>query len=104
MLAITKTAALNGIEGTEVTVEADSSRGLPYFHVVGLGDAGVKEAGERVRTAVMNGGYDYPKGRITVNLYPAWIKKKGSHYDLPMAMAVMVLAGVLKQQHLDGTK
>ncbi len=102
MLAITKTAALNGIEGTEVTVEADSSRGLPYFHVVGLGDAGVKEAGERVRTAVMNGGYDYPKGRITVNLYPAWIKKKGSHYDLPMAMAVMVLAGVLRQQHLDG--
>ena len=51
MLAITRTAALRGIEGIEVTVEVDSSRGLPTFHVVGLGDSAVKEAGERVRTA-----------------------------------------------------
>ena len=101
MLAMTRTAALSGIDGTAVTVEVDSSRGLPSFHVVGMGDSGVKEAGDRVRTAIMNSGYDYPKGRITVNLYPAWIKKKGSHYDFPIAMAVLVLSGVIKQAHLE---
>ena len=102
MLAMTRTAALSGIDGTAVTVEADSARGLPSFHVVGMGDSGVKEAGDRVRTAIINSGYDYPKGRITVNLYPAWIKKKGSHYDFPIAMAVLVLSGVIRQSHLDG--
>ena len=100
MLAITRTAALSGIEGTAVTVEADSSRGLPSFHVVGMGDSGVKEAGDRVRTAIMNSGYDYPKGRITVNLYPAWIRKKGSHYDFPIAMDILVISGVISQEHL----
>ena len=83
MLAITKTAALRGIEGINVSVEVDSSRGLPSFHIVGLGDQAVKEAGERVRMAILNEEYDYPKGRVTVNLYPAWIRKKGSHFDLP---------------------
>ena len=101
MLAITRTATLYGIDGATVTVEVDSSRGLPAFLVVGMGDKGVREAGDRVKTAILNGGYDYPKGRITVNLYPAWIKKKGSHFDFPIAMAVMVLSGILKQDHLD---
>lgn len=101
MLAMARTAALSGIEGTAVTVEADSSRGLPSFHVVGMGDSGVKESGDRVRTAILNSGYEYPKGRVTVNLYPAWIKKKGSHYDFPIAMAVLVLSGVIKQAHLE---
>ncbi len=102
MLAITRTATLFGIDGASVTVEADSSRGLPAFLVVGMGDKGVKEAGDRVKTAISNEGYEYPKGRITVNLYPAWIKKKGSHFDLPIAMAVLVLSGTLKQDHLEG--
>ena len=102
MLAITGTAALRGIEGVSVTVEVDSSRGLPSFHVVGLGDIAVKEAGERVRTALINCGYEYPKGRVTVNLYPAWIRKKGSHYDLPIAMGILMLEGVLSAKHLDG--
>ncbi len=101
MLAITKTAALRGIEGINVTVEVDSSRGLPAFLVVGLGDAAVKEAGERVRMALTNSGFDYPKGRITVNLYPAWIRKKGSHYDLPIAMGLLTIIGVIAQKHLD---
>ena len=101
MLAITKTSALRGIEGINVTCEVDSSRGLPAFMVVGLGDAAVKEAGERVRMALTNEGFDYPKGRVTVNLYPAWIRKKGSHYDLPIAMGMMVLNGTIAQKHLD---
>ncbi|MBQ5440948.1 MAG: YifB family Mg chelatase-like AAA ATPase [Firmicutes bacterium] len=102
MIAITRTSTLRGIEGIDVTVEADSSRGLPSFHVVGLGDAAVKEAGERVRTAILNGGFDYPKGRVTVNLYPAWIRKKGSHFDLAIASGLLVLTGVIAQKHLDG--
>lgn len=102
MLAKTITATLKGIDGAAVTVEADSSRGLPAFLVVGMGDAGVKEAGDRVRTAILNGGYDYPKGRITVNLYPAWIRKKGSHFDFPIAMAVLALSGTLSQEQLTG--
>ncbi len=102
MIALTKTAALRGIEGIEVNVEVDSSRGLPSFHVVGLGDSAVKEAGERVRTAVNNEGFSYPKGRVTVNLYPAWIKKKGSHYDLPIAMGILAITGLLRQDHLKG--
>ena len=100
MLAITKTAALMGIDGAAVTVEADSSRGLPAYQVVGMGDAGVKEAGDRVKTAVINCGYEYPKGRITINLYPAWIRKKGSPFDFPIAMAILGLSGVLRQAHL----
>ncbi|MBO5994638.1 MAG: ATP-binding protein, partial [Firmicutes bacterium] len=102
MLAITKTAALRGIEGIDVTVEVDSSRGLPSFHVVGLGDLAVKEAGERVRMAILNEEYDYPKGRVTVNLYPAWIRKKGSHFDLPIAMGLLNLVGVIGTKHLTG--
>ena len=100
MLAITKTAALRGIEGINVSVEVDSSRGLPSFHIVGLGDQAVKEAGERVRMAILNEEYDYPKGRVTVNLYPAWIRKKGSHFDLPIAMGLLNLVGVIGMKHL----
>ena len=73
MLAVTKTAGLSGIRGMEVTVEVSAERGLPAYHVIGLGDTAVKESAERVRGAIMNSGFDYPKGRITVNLSPAWV-------------------------------
>ena len=102
MIAIDRTAAFVGIEGYEVTCEVDSSRGLPSFHIVGMGDSAVKEAGDRVRTAIINEGYDYPKGRVTVNLYPAWIRKKGSHYDFPIAMAMLAVSGIISRDHLKG--
>ena len=75
MLAITKTAGLSGICGMEVTVEASAERGLPAYHVIGLGDTAVKESAERVRGAILNSGFAYPMGRITVNLSPAWVRK-----------------------------
>ena len=101
MLAITKTAALSGIEGVEVTVEADSERGLPSFHIIGLGDTAVKESSERVRGAILNSGFEYPRGRITVSLSPAWIHKKGSHYDLAVAVGILASQGILKQENLE---
>ena len=63
MLAITKTAGLSGICGMEVTVEASAERGLPAYHVIGLGDTAVKESAERVRGAILNSGFDVPEGQ-----------------------------------------
>lgn len=89
MFSITKTAALSGIEGIQVAVEVDSARGLPAFNVIGLGDRAVKEAADRVKGAIQNSGLPFPKGRVTVNLSPAWVHKRGSHFDLAIAMGVM---------------
>ena len=102
MLAITKTAGLSGICGMEVTVEASAERGLPAYHVIGLGDTAVKESAERVRGAILNSGFAYPKGRITVNLSPAWVRKSGSHYDLAIAAAILATQGLLSGEKLLG--
>ena len=102
MLAVTKTAGLSGIRGMEVTVEVSAERGLPAYHVIGLGDTAVKESAERVRGAIMNSGFDYPKGRITVNLSPAWVRKSGSHYDLAIAAALLAAQGLISSEVLEG--
>ena len=102
MFAMTKTAALAGIEGISVKVEVDSARGLPAFNVIGLGDTAVKEAADRVRSAVINSGFQYPRGRITVNLSPAWIHKRGSHYDLSMAVGVLAAQGEIPHDAVEG--
>lgn len=102
MFAMTKTAALAGIEGISVKVEVDSARGLPAFNVIGLGDTAVKEAADRVRGAVINSGFQYPRGRITVNLSPAWIHKRGSHYDLSIAVGVLAAQGEIPQDAAEG--
>ncbi len=104
MLAVTKTAGLSGIRGMEVTVEVSAERGLPAYHVIGLGDTAVKESAERVRGAIMNSGFDYPKGRITVNLSPAWVRKSGSHYDLAIAAALLAAQGCSQSEVLEGKK
>jgi len=93
MLSRTETVALEGIKGTRVTIETDIDKGLPYFTVIGLGDTAVKEASERVRRAIINSGFKYPKGRITVNLSPAYIHKRGSHYDLGIAIGILKACG-----------
>ena len=98
MLAITRTVALAGIEGISVKAEVDVGRGLPAFHVIGLGDTAVKEAADRVKGAIINSGFDYPRGRVTVNLSPAWIHKRGSHYDLSMAIGLLIAQGEIKQE------
>ncbi|HEX5414106.1 MAG TPA: YifB family Mg chelatase-like AAA ATPase [Chloroflexota bacterium] len=90
MLAKVLTCAVVGLDGAIVEVEADIGIGLPAFTVVGLPDAAVQEARERVRSAVKNSGCVFPMRRVTVNLAPADIKKEGPAYDLPLALAVVM--------------
>lgn len=81
--------ALDGIDGYLVHVEVDISDGFPRFDIVGLPDSGVKESIERVRASIKNSGYEFPIKRITINLAPADIKKKGPSYDLPIAVGIL---------------
>lgn len=89
MIAKCYTSTLHGIEAQTVIVEADLSKGLPAFHIVGLTDTIIKESSERIRSAIINSGFKFPQCRITINLSPADKRKYGSHYDLPMAMALL---------------
>ena len=95
MLCSIHTAGITGIQGTEVTAECYISNGLPGFDIVGLPDAAVKEARERVRAAAKSSGLRFPTGRITVNLAPASHKKVGTHYDLPILLSIMCACGAI---------
>lgn len=86
MLYKVRSLGLQGISGYEVTAECDLASGLPNFDIVGLPDTAVKEARERVRSAIKNNGYPFPVGRITVNLAPANLRKSGTIYDLPICV------------------
>ncbi|MBB6696145.1 YifB family Mg chelatase-like AAA ATPase [Clostridium algidicarnis] len=83
-------AAYTGIKGFLVDVEVDISYGLPTFNIVGLGDTAIKESKDRVRTSIINSGFDFPVGRITVNLAPASIKKEGAVFDLSIALGILL--------------
>ena len=95
MLCSIHTAGITGIQGTEVMAECYISNGLPGFDIVGLPDAAVKEARERVRAAAKSSGLRFPTGRITVNLAPASHKKAGTHYDLPILLSIMCACGAI---------
>ncbi len=95
MLSKIHSLGLFGIDGFEVTVEADVSAGVPSFEIVGLPDAAVKESKERVRAAIKNSGFEFPNGKITVNLAPADTKKEGPVYDLPIAVGLLTATGQL---------
>ena len=95
MLCSIYTAGITGIQGSEVTAECYISNGLPGFDIVGLPDAAVKEARERVRAAAKSSGLRFPTGRITVNLAPASYKKAGTHYDLPILLSIMCACGAI---------
>ena len=90
MLAKVRTAAIVGLEGHLVEVEVDISSGLPTMTIVGLPDAAVQEARERVRAAIRNSGFTFPMKRIVVNLAPADLKKAGPSYDLPIAVGILL--------------
>jgi len=83
-------AAFTGIKGVIVTVEIDITRGLPALNIVGLADISVKESKERVRSAILNSGFDFPVHRVTINLAPADLKKEGSLFDLPIAIGILL--------------
>lgn len=96
MLAAVRSLGLYGISGYEVRVECDlSSPAMPRFDLVGLPDAAVKESRERVRSAIVNSGFRYPVGRITVNLAPADRRKEGTLYDLPILAGILCASGQL---------
>jgi len=86
-----------GLETTPIIVEADISSGLPSFKIVGLPDAAVSEAKERVRAAIKNSGFPFPRTRITINLAPADVKKHGPAYDLPIAISILLASGAIEQ-------
>jgi len=102
MLARVRSVACLGLEAQEVMVEVDvASKGFPAFEIVGLPDKAVGEARARVKKAIENSGYNFPDKRITVNLAPADIRKEGSHYDLPIAVGILLAAGEIEGE-LDG--
>jgi magnesium chelatase family protein len=102
MLATARTFTLDGIEARPVRVEVDVRRGLPAFSVVGLPDAAVREARERVRAAIANCGFEFPLRRIVANLAPASLRKAGPGLDLPMAVALLVASEQLRWDGLGG--
>jgi hypothetical protein len=84
-----------GLEAPLVQIEAHLGSGLPGFSIVGLPAPVVRESRERVRSAILNAGYDFPPGRITVNLAPVELSKEGGRYDLPVALALLIASGQL---------
>lgn len=88
-------AVCSGMEGRTVLVETDISRGLPGISIVGLPSATVMESRERIKSAVINSGFDFPRGRITVNLTPAGLRKNSSCLDLPTAAGILMCSGML---------
>lgn len=95
MYSKTNTTTLIGLEGKLVEVESDITSGLPSFNIVGLPDSSIKESKDRVRVALINSGYKFPAGRITINLSPADLKKEGTQLDLPIAISLLASMGVI---------
>src|SRR5260370_33119447 len=102
MLACVTTAAVVGLEGILVEVQVDiAHQGLPNFFMVGLASTAVKEARERVRTAIKNSGLVFPLRRITVNLAPAELPKHGPSHDWPPALPILAAPGPVERPALD---
>ncbi len=102
MLAKVLSGATIGLDGVLIEVEVDvANRGFPTFTIVGLPDKAVDEAKERVRTAIVNAGFEMPDSRITVNLAPADIPKVGSGFDLPIAIGILAASGMVDKEMLD---
>lgn len=95
MLARLESAAVFGVDAYPVHVEVDVGLGLPFFRMVGLPDASVRESRDRVRAAIRNSGFEFPSHRITINLAPADVRKAGSAFDLPIAVGILAAQGVV---------
>ena len=103
MLSRVTTFAIDGVESRRVWVEADIRLGLPAFTIVGLADKAVREARERVRAAIVNSGHEFPQKRITVNLAPAYLRKIGPGFDLPLAVAILAASDQLDGDSIEDT-
>ncbi len=100
MLASIRSAAVLGISAYEVTVEVDAARGLPQFTIVGLPAGAVRESRERVCAAIVNAGLELPPRRLTINLAPADVRKDGTSFDLPIALALLAATRQLPSDRL----
>jgi len=101
MLAITKSMALQGLNGYLVAIQVDISNGMPDFQIVGLPDISVKESRERVKTAIRNSNIEFLSRRIVVNLSPANTRKEGSMFDLPIAVGILIANKNIKNTSLE---
>src|SRR6185436_18652796 len=101
MVSKIKTFAFQGVAATVIDVQVHMSPGLPAFTIVGLADKAVGESRERIRATFSSIGLALPPKRITVNLAPADLNKEGSHYDLPIAVGLLVAMAVIGQDEID---
>ena len=101
MLSVVKSLALQGLDGRILSIEVDISCGLPCFEIVGLPDTSIKEAKERVKTAIRNTGVEFLSRRIVVNLAPADIRKEGASLDLPIALGILIASGQIENNYLN---
>lgn len=100
MLVKTYGSAISGIKAIVVTIEVNIDRGVQFF-LVGLPDSAVKESQQRIESALINNGLKYPKRKITINMAPADIRKEGSSYDLPIAIAILAASEQVSTENLD---
>ena len=101
-LAIVHCRAALGVSAPQVQIETHLSNGLPAFHLVGLPETAVRESRERVRSAILNAGFEFPSRRITINLAPADLPKDGTRYDLAIALSVLAASGQIPAAPLAG--
>lgn len=100
MLARVFSCAVIGLDGVTVEVEVYAGRGLPKMTIVGLPDTAVQESCERVQTSIKNAGFTYPRKPVIENLAPASVRKEGPYYDLPIALGMLAMLGIVPQQEL----
>jgi len=90
-----------GIEAEEVIIEADVSKGVPQFNIVGLPETMVKESRDRVNSVLKNNGWSPRLKKIVINLAPAGVKKSGAHFDLPIAISLLLEQGLIKRENIN---
>lgn len=100
-VAVVKSVALTGFEGSIIDVETDMKAGLPSLQIVGMGNKAIDEARQRVRSAITNSHLEFPTRKLTVNLAPAELPKDGTHLDLPIALSVLVASGQIKKSEVE---
>ena len=101
MLAIVHSRACIGVSAPEVTIEVHLSGGLPALSIVGLPETGVRESKDRVRSALLNAGFEFPARRITINMAPADLPKEGGRFDLPIALGILAASGQIPSESLE---
>ena len=97
MLSKVYSASIDGMDARVITIETSISNGLPAIDIIGLADTTVKEAGPRMKAAIKSSDLTFPNNRTTINLSPAWIRKRGSHFDLGMAIGILISSGQIRK-------